>query len=59
MDFGKMLLGLLVALIVLWLVENNAPEYATLYVVLLLLGILLANANKFTLFSNQLSARLK
>lgn len=58
MDFGKILLGLLVALIVLWIIENNAPEYATLYVVILLLGVILANSNKFAVFGNQLSARL-
>lgn len=59
MDFGKMLLGLIVALLVLWIIEKNAPQYGTLYVVILLLGIILANANKFTVFSNQISARLK
>lgn len=59
MSGAKILLGLLVAMLVLWIIEQNAPEYATLYVVILLLGIILANSTKFTSFSNQLSARLK
>ena len=57
-DFGKVILGLIVSLIVLWIIENNAEEYATGYVIVLLLGIVVANSRCVTVFANQLTARL-
>lgn len=57
-NWGKVLLGLLIALFVLWIIEQNAEDYANWYIVLLLLGIILANRAGVVAFGTQISKRL-
>lgn len=60
MNFERVMIGLLIAVIVLQLIESSAGEdFASLYVVILVLGAILVNHVQLQIFADQLVKRLQ
>lgn len=57
-DFSKVLLALILIVITLLIVERVAPQYADIYVVIIILGWVVANSGALAAFSSQLQGRL-
>lgn len=57
-DFSKVLLALILVVITLLIVERVAPQYADIYVVIIVLGWVVANSGALAAFAGQLQGRL-
>lgn len=57
-DFSKVLLALVLVIVTLLIVERVAPQYADTYLVILILGWVVANSGALQVFASQLQGRL-
>lgn len=57
-DFSRVLLGLVLVILTLLVIERIAPEYADLYVVIIVLGWVVYNSGALQVFASQLQGRL-
>lgn len=57
-DFSKMLLALVLVIVTLLIIERVAPQYADAYLVIIILGWVVANSGALQVFASQLQGRL-
>lgn len=57
-QFGKIIIGGVVSSVVLWLLMQNTPKAAWLYLILILLGVLMVYRNVVTEQISKISALL-
>ncbi|HEY6022328.1 MAG TPA: hypothetical protein VIY48_21460, partial [Candidatus Paceibacterota bacterium] len=58
MDFSKTLLALIIVIVTLLIIERTAPQYADAYIVIIILGWVVANSGALQVFASQIQGRL-